>query len=218
MDQLFHFLRSQWQEIAIPGIWIPIVITAITTGDATFIILSLIGGALLMVALYSLLDKLKKRWQPTFGGEASGIPRKGLIFTVGLQAETIDYALAGQNPQWAGFLCTEQTLGVVDRLMASQQFPPDHWRREIVDPRDIIDVRAKTHALLDWMIRQGLKLEEIALDPTGGMTPMSLGAFSVAQERQIDCQYVRSRYDEQNRPIRGSQELIFLSRYSTPSL
>jgi hypothetical protein len=68
------------------------------------------------------------------------------------------------------------------------------------------------------MIRHGLKPEEIALDPTGGMTPMSLGAFSVAQERQIDSQYVRSNYDDQNRPIRGSQELIFLSRYSTPSL
>jgi hypothetical protein len=193
VDQLFHFLRSQWQEIVIPGIWIPIVITAITTGDATFIIFSLIGGALLMVALYSLLDKLKKRRQPTFGGEASGIPRKGLIFTVGHQAETIDYALQGQKPQWAGFLCTEQTLGVVDRLMASQQPPPDRWRREIVDPRDIVDVRAKTHSLIDWLVKQGLKPEEIALDPTGGMTPMSLGAFSVAQERQIDSQYQKLR-------------------------
>ena len=218
VDQLFRFLRSQWQEIVIPGIWIPIVITALTTGSIIFIVLSLIGGALVMVALYSLIDKIRKRQQPTFGGEASGIPRKGLIFTVGHQAETIDYALQGQKPQWAGFLCTEQTLGVVDKLMASQQFPPDYWRREIVDPRDIADVRTKTHALLDWMIRHGLKPEEIALDPTGGMTPMSLGAFSVAQERQIDSQYVRSNYDDQNRPIRGSQELIFLSRYSTPSL
>jgi hypothetical protein len=217
MDQLFHFLRSQWQEIVIPGIWIPIVIWAITTGNVPFIVFSLIGGALLIVALYSLIDKVRKRQQPAFDGEASGISRKGLIFTVGMQGDTIAYVLQGQQPQWADFLCTEQTLGVVDKLMASQQFPPERWRREIVDPRDIADVRAKTHSLIDWLVKQGLKTEEIALDPTGGMTPMSLGAYSVAQERQIDSQYVRSRYDEQNRPVRGTQELIFLSRYSAPS-
>ncbi len=216
-DQLLHFLRSQWQEIVIPGIWIPIVIWAITTGNVPFIVFSLIGGALLIVALYSLVDKIRKHHQPTFGGEASSIMRKGLIFTVGIQAETIEYALAGQHPQWLGFLCTEQTLGVADRLVASQQLLADRWHREIIDPGDIADVRVKTHSLIDWLVKQGLKTEEIAVDPTGGMTPMSLGAFSVAQERQIDSQYVRSRYNEQNRPIRGTQELIFLSRYSTPS-
>jgi uncharacterized protein (DUF2062 family) len=60
VDQLFRFLRSQWQEIVIPGIWIPIVITALTTGSIIFIVLSLIGGALVMVALYSLIDKIQK--------------------------------------------------------------------------------------------------------------------------------------------------------------
>lgn len=217
MHRLSHFLGSRWEEIVWMGVWIPIVTTAMVTGNIIFITLSLIGGAGSLIALYSLIDKMRKRRQPTFGGEASGNSRKGLIFTVGLQVETIDYALQGQNPQWAGFLCTEQTLGVVDKLMAAQHFTPERWRREIVDPRDIADVRAKTHSLIDWLVKQGVKTNEIALDPTGGMTPMSLGAFSVAQEWHLDSQYVRSRYDDQNRPVRGTQELIFLSRYSAPS-
>lgn len=215
-DQLFAFLQSRWEEIVIMGIWLPVVIMALTTGIAPFIA-SLIGGALVIVALHSLLDKLRQRRQPMFGGEASGITRKGLIFTVGHQAETIEYAFGGQQPQWVGFLCTEQTIDVADRLVRSLRLSPDRWRREIVDPRDIADVRTKTHSLIDWLVKQGLRTEQIALDPTGGMTPMSLGAYSVAQERQVDSQYVRSRYDENNQPIRGTQELIFLGRHSTPS-
>lgn len=215
-DQLFAFLQSRWEEIVIMGIWLPVVIMALTTGIAPFIA-SLIGGALVIVALHSLLDKLRQRRQPMFGGEASGITRKGLIFTVGHQAETIEYAFGGQQPQWVGFLCTEQTIDVADRLVRSLRLSPDRWRREIVDPRDIADVRTKTHSLIDWLVKQGLRTEQIALDPTGGMTPMSLGAYSVAQERQVDSQYVRSRYDDNNQPIRGTQELIFLGRHSTPS-
>lgn len=217
MHRLFHFMRSRWEEILCTGVWLPIVTGALFTGNLVFLTLSLLGGGASLIALYSLVEKIKKRRQPSFGGEASGIARKGLIFTVGHQTETIEYALGGQQPQWVGFLCTEQTIDVTDRLVRSLQLSADRWRREIVDPRDIADVRTKTQSLIDWLAKQGLKTEQIALDPTGGMTPMSLGAYSVAQERQIDSQYVRSRYDENNQPIRGTQELIFLSRNSMPS-
>jgi hypothetical protein len=36
----------------------------------------------------------------------------------------------------------------------------------------------------------------------------------VAHERQIDCQYVRSDYDADNRPIRGTQRGAFVARYA----
>ncbi|MGH9890493.1 MAG: hypothetical protein ACREA0_00610 [bacterium] len=217
MHRLPHFLQSQWEQIVWTVVWIPLVLTALVAGDITFFILSFIGGGISLIALYSLIDKIRKRRQPSFGGEASGIHRIGLIFTVGLQGDTITYVLRGQNPQWVGFLCTEQTLNVVETLVRDRGLKPDHWRREIVDPRDIDDIRTKTDLIFYWMLQKGLKTEKVALDPTGGMTPMSLGAYSVAQERQIDSQYVRSEYDEQNRPIPGSQELVFLSRYTPGS-
>ncbi|VVB69161.1 Uncharacterised protein [uncultured archaeon] len=46
------------------------------------------------------------------------------------------------------------------------------------------------------------------------MTTMSVGVFSVTEDRQVDSQYIRSQYDEQNRPIKNSQEAVFVSRYS----
>lgn len=175
--------------------------------------LSVVGAASLL-GLYALLDKLRRRRQPAFGGEASGVSRRAILFTVGLQTDTIDYALNGQHPDYVGFLCTDQSLSVVDKLLAEHVLPQERWRREIADARDIADVRAKTALLIDWLLRQGLIPESIVVDLTGGLTPMSLGAFSLAQERQIDSQYVRSRY-QGNRPVPGTQELVFVSHFST---
>lgn len=213
MRRLVQFLRSKWEEILITGIWLPLVIGAFSTMEPTMIGLSVVGGVISLFGLYSLVDKLsRRRRQPTFGGEASGIPRRASLFTVGLQTDTIDYAIAGQKPEYLGFLCTEDSLPLIEKLLSQYSFRPEQWRREIVDPHDVADVRAKTNLIIDWLLRQGLTPESIVVDPTGGLTPMSLGAFSVAQERQIDAQYVRSRY-QINRPVPGTQELIFLSHF-----
>jgi hypothetical protein len=124
----------------------------------------------------------------------------------------MDYAIRGQMPEYVGFLCTEQSLPVIDGLISQHRLREGQWRREIVDARDIADVRAKTNLLIEWFLRQALASESIVVDLTGGLTPMSLGAFSVAQERQLDSQYVRSQY-RGNKPLPGTQELVFLSRF-----
>jgi hypothetical protein len=214
MRRLVQFVQAKWEEILIMGIWIPLIVAALSTTNPTMIVLSVGGGVASLFGLYALFDKLNRRRRlPTFGGEASTTPRQAILFTMGLQADTMDYTIWGQQPEYVGFLCTEQTLSVVDGVISRHAFREGHWRREIVEPRDISDVRAKTNALLDWLLRQELAPERIVVDPTGGLTPMSLGAFSVAQERQIDSQYVRSQYQD-NRPVPGTQELVFLSRFS----
>jgi hypothetical protein len=213
MRHLAQFLQSKWEEILVTGIWVPLVLAAASTADPVMIALSLVGGAASLFGLYSLVDKLSQRRQlPKFGGEASKIPRRGNLFSVGLQTDTIDYAIKGQKPEYLAFLCTEESLPVLDKLIAQHALREGQWRREIVDARDITDIRAKTNLLIDWLLRQGLTSGDIVVDPTGGLTPMSLGVFSVAQERQIDSQYMRSRY-QSNRPIPGTQELVLLSHY-----
>jgi hypothetical protein len=216
MYRLLQFLKARWEEIVWLGIWFPIITAAIFSGSVIVIVLSIVGGIASIMVLYLLVAQIEKlrRKKPTFGGEASTVPRKGLIFTVGLQTDTLAFCLQVQKPHYVGFLCSEQTLHIVDSLVVSHGISADRRHREVVDPRDIADVRAKTFFLIDWMLTQGPRAEDIAVDPTGGMTSMSLGAFSAAQERKVDCQYLLSSYDERNRPIEGTQRLIFITRYA----
>lgn len=211
MRRLVQFLRSKWEEILVTGIWLPLVLAAVLTTEPITITLSLVGGVSLF-GIYSLIDKLGRRREPSFGGEASGTLRRAILFTVGLQAETMDNPIRGQKPEHLVFLCIEQSLSVIERLISHHRFAPEHWRREIVAAEDIADVRVKTNVLIDWFLRQGLSSESIVANPTGDLTPMSLGAFSVAQERQIDSQYVRSQY-QGSQPISGTRELVFLSQF-----
>lgn len=216
MYLFFQYLRRSWQEIVVLGIWLPVVTAAVFSGSIAVIVVSILGGLVSIPLLYFLIAQFNrlKRKQPTFGGEASTVPRKGLIFTVGLQTDTAAYCLEYQKPNFVGFLCSEQTMRTAKTLLASHSFSEDSCHQEIVDPHDVADVRAKTLFTIDWMLRKGLGTEDIAMDPTGGLTSMSLGALSAAQERAIDCQYLMSKYNEHNRPIRGTQRLVFISRYA----
>jgi len=65
------------------------------------------------------------------------------------------------------------------------------------------------------MSSKGLRAQEIAADITGGTTPMSVGVFSMTEERNVDRQYIFCKqYDEKNRCVNGTQEAVFISRYS----
>ncbi len=121
MRRLVQFLQTKWEEILVTGVWVPLVLAAILTADALIIALSLGGGVASLYGLYFLVDKLgRRRWLPTFGGEASGIPRRAILFTVGLQTDTIDYAIRGQKPEYLAFLCTGETDPVALRYEAAR--------------------------------------------------------------------------------------------------
>lgn len=100
-------------------------------------------------------------------------------------------------------------------LMALTTLDKGHVQPEIVDAWSVVEVRAKTGYLLDWLARHGVSPAEMVVDITGGTSIMSAGAFSVAAERGIDCQYVRSDYDENNRPKPNTQRGVFVTRYET---
>jgi hypothetical protein len=142
------------------------------------------------------------------------VPRRAVVFTVGGQSSTIEYALETQKPELMGFLCSQRTEHVADGIIARYGLDKGCYKKELVDPQNIIEIRAKTEFILEWLSQKGLAPGDVVIDITGGMTPMSVGAFSVAEERRIDSQYVKSDYDANNRPIPGTQEAILVSRYS----
>jgi hypothetical protein len=78
----------------------------------------------------------------------------------------------------------------------------------------VVDVRRQVSSILDWFDHHQIGIDEIAVDITGGTTIMSVAAFSVVSERHIDCQYVRSDFDADNKPIEGTQRGVFVTLYS----
>ena len=64
------------------------------------------------------------------------------------------------------------------------------------------------------MLEKDLRIADIAADITGGTTTMSVGVFSVTEDRLVDSQYIRSQFDEQNKRINGTQEAVFVSYYN----
>jgi len=175
----------------------------------------LLGGILVMVLIYMLAERIARRPRRRHVGEnvAFKLPRRGIIFTVGRQVETITFALDRQQPELVGLICTDATEDFADAVI-ERMGNTDRTRKRLVDPQNIREIRNTTDALIDWLLERGLSPREIVVDVTGGMTTMSVGVFSAADERRIDSQYIKSDFDERNRPIPGTQEGVFVVRYS----
>lgn len=217
MATLLWHLKSKWQELLISSIWLPVVVTVAFTGNWVATGVTLVLGAVSIGLICGCLEWVGRRRQgPARGGNAD-LPRKAIVFTVGRQSETILFSIRRQKPSFLGFLCTKDTVSVANDLLPQLDgIPEENVRIETCEPSAIDDIRLKTGHILDWLLEagKGLAEEYLVLDPTGGLTTMSLGAFTVAEERGIDSQYVRSDFDEFNRPKPGTQRLVFISRHS----
>ena len=199
------------------GIALQIIIWAITTGDLG-IILPVIPGMIVMVLLvYGIIGRISKRRLLKSLGDniAFQVARKGIIFTVGKQIHTIEYAIAQQKPDFIALICSDITETEANEIMARFGTDPEKIRKRLVDPFDLEEVRTTTLNLIKWL-GQTMPKDAIAVDITGGMTTMSVGAFLAADENQVDSQYVRSNYGLNNQPVVGSQDGIFITRYSLP--
>ena len=218
MRELKRFLQSRWIELLVAGVWLQSVISAAFTGDLALLALTTLGGLALLVLIFWLVRRIgqarSRRRAPVYGlGEAFAIPRRAVIFTVGIQKETALLALGAQEPEWVGLICSRETVPVAGEIESASGLDADHVQVEVVDPWSVVEVRAKAGFLLDWLARQGVDPVETTVDITGGTSIMSAGAFSVAAERRIDCQYVRSDYDEANQPKPNTQRGVFVTRY-----
>lgn len=147
------------------------------------------------------------------GSEAFSVPRRAIIFTVGKQSDTIELCLRLQQPEFVGFICTKDSQSFVDDIVGRFALSDDKWEWKTVDPWDVKDVRFAAEYLISWAQARSVPLRQIAFDVTGGLTPMSVGAFVVAQESRIDSQYVRSDYDGEGHRLPKTEQAIFISRF-----
>jgi len=195
-----------------------LVIDLIGQKTRAWLVTIIIGGVLIivfiMLALRALAEIFIRRTGARIGGsQAFSVPRKGIIFTVGKQSDTIDLCLRHQKPKFVGFLCTEGSKQYADNLISTFQLDAGCCANRLADPWSINDVREKSRELLSWMMEKPLSSNEIVFDITGGLTSMSVGAFMIAEENRIDSQYVRSDYDENGKRIPGTEDAIFISNY-----
>ncbi len=216
MTQLKHFLRNRWDELLITCVYLNAFVASIFTGDITTVLLVSLGGLALLAIIFTVRGQVQKRHLPLRGQNiAFQVPRRGLIFTAGLQPETIRLAVRHQKPEFIGFICSAKSEPTVVQLTEEFNCNEDNCIEKLVNSNDIKDIRTETGLILDWMISKGLKPREIAADITGGTTTMSVGVFSMTEERHVDSQYIFCRqYDDNNRCLDGTQEAVFISRYS----
>ncbi len=133
---------------------------------------------------------------------------QALLFTVS-QAAVPEWLIRRQRPQAVALLATDFSMQVADDLAALchesgiQVFGP----HRLDDPDDAEEAKATSQQLLKKLRAKGF--EQIAVDVTGGKTPMSLGAFMAAVEEQADAIYVATEYDrERNRPNMRTARII----------
>jgi hypothetical protein len=215
MKRLINFIKTRWEEILILGVFLQLFVWTLTTGNLLIILAVSTSAILLVVLVYIAVERVGHRKTQKVRGESTAftIPRRGLIFTIGKQTDTVAFALENQKPDFIGLLCTDVSEPFADDLITTFSYDSEHVRKRIVNPYDIRETHQISNLLIDWMLEQKLGSHEIAVDVTGGLTTLSVGVFSAADDRRIDSQYIRSKYDSQNRVIPNTMEGVFITRF-----
>jgi hypothetical protein len=215
MHEMRAFFQERWAELLIAGVWLQSVVSAIFTGNLTVMALTAFGGLALLALIFVVVERLRQSSRhPEWGGQgAFDINREAVVFTVGGQTETIEFALGHQKPEWVGMICSWQTDAKADGLKAKLGLDDDHVRKVVVNAFVAEDVREGLDSILRWLATKHVNTKDIAVDITGGTSIMSAGAYSRAAEQKIDCQYVQSNYDEKNQREEGSEHGVFVVRW-----
>ena len=216
MQNFLDYLHEHKLESLVGVVAVPLFLALALAADQPAWVR--VGAAALVVgfvALVLLAGRLGRRPRGYLGEHiAFSLPRLGLILTLGKQTETPLLALNTQRPQWVGLVCTSATEPEANALVSQLKLDQDHARVCVVDGHNAKDVREQTAQLLAWLKAKGLRKDQMAVDVTGGLTTMSVGAFSAAESARVDTQYVRSDFDAHNKPIAGTQKGVFVVRYS----
>jgi len=209
------FLRSHWLKVLVVYVMVPSSINAVYSLNPkilmwTFLIeLGLVITAIIAMTLYS-----DRRLSSHSRNEAFQVFRKGMVFTVGNQLNTISFAIKNQNPKFIGLICSAGTKDKANLLKEEMGLDEEHFVMKEVDPRNIEEIRAMAASILKWLRSKDLQDSEIAVDITGGMTTMSAGVFDVFEEEKIDSQYIFSKYDENNKVVLDTKDAILFSQHS----
>ncbi len=132
---------------------------------------------------------------PNVGAELSGERQwDALAFTVS-HKELPLWVIEACRPAHVGLIASELSQAAAQEIAsaARQRGIQVQGPVYLENPDDPAEALAKTRLILSRLREAGA--ESIAVDITGGKTPMSLGAFMAAEEMGVSSLYVASRYD-----------------------
>ncbi|HWO99022.1 MAG TPA: DUF1887 family CARF protein [Methylococcus sp.] len=184
MNELFGWSEATWHLI-----------------DQIGILLGLLMGVSWIVGLPLALLKREdiRRWFtrnrfPNVGAELENALRwDALAFTVS-HKELPLWVIGTLKPTHIGLIATEASRDTAREIDTyARQRGIDVLTAHLADPDDPAEARAQTRLILTRLREAGA--ERIAVDITGGKTPMSLGAFMAAEELGVSSLYVTSDYD-----------------------
>ena len=125
---------------------------------------------------------------------------QGIIFTVS-RKEVPLWVIKQINPRAIGLLSSESSRNAAQEIRVfAQQMGTLIIEEEVInDPDDPAEVNRKAKKIMHELKDKGL--DEMAMDITGGKTPMSLGAFMAAEEMGVDSIYVTTEYKDKKPDI-----------------
>lgn len=131
-----------------------------------------------------------------------------VIFTVS-RATVPLMVIEKTQPKRIALIATEGSKAEAE-MIAAQALGQENKIFIIDDKDDPAEAKATVKkAILHW---EGIAPEHIAVDVTGGTTPMSIGAFMAAQQAGVTTIYMQSEYDQDKREIKaGSSRLICIA-------
>jgi len=140
----------------------------------------------------------KRNRFPSIGGQLEHSHWQGIIFTVS-RKEVPLWVIKQINPMAIGLLSSESSRNAAQEIRVfAQQMGTLIIEEEVInDPDDPAEVNRKAKKIMHELKDKGL--DEMAMDITGGKTPMSLGAFMAAEEMGVDSIYVTTEYKD-NKP------------------
>jgi hypothetical protein len=184
----------------------------ILVGDFTLIVSLFLAGV-----GFLRRDRIR-RWLtrnrfPEVGAlDIEGMTWDGIVFTVSHE-ETPLWVMQQLKPGAVAFIASEQSRASAAKLRETARSLDIGADLPIqtVDPDDPAQSRRAAAALLAKMRQAGA--EKLAVDVTGGKTPMSLGAFMAAEECGAGSLYVASQFDSRlKRPDMHTATLRCISR------
>jgi hypothetical protein len=182
---LFGFSDAVWLMIDQWGTFI-----GLTTSVVTLVLL--IWGAFSREKLRRWLTR--NRFPAIGGALAEHIRYDGLVFTIS-KPETPAWVLDRVKPRATVFVVSEQSRGVADELKDRSTGTASLSIITIDNTDNPGDTRRAVRQAIEQLTAIGCV--NIAVDVTGGKTPMSIGAFMAAEEAGKDSLYVSASYDPQ---------------------
>lgn len=179
---------------------------------------NLVGFASIGLAVVGFLSRERlRRWFtrnhfPSVGRTDPGERQwDALVFTVS-RTELPLWVAERHSPRWMGLIASPQSLDSANQIAAraKQRGISVVGPLSVDNPDDPAAARELTALVLRSLRRNGART--IAVDVTGGKTPMSLGAFMAAEEHGAETVYVSSKFDAAlNRPELRSARLVGIS-------